>query len=596
MTVRAQERDSLWEVWNDHGQPDSARMKAMDYLTFDHYMYADPDSAGLLASLLLDLARAKGDTTYQVIALNAQGASLQLRGDLPAALEPYMACLELTEKRKDLRRQAKLHSNIGGLLQEIGDVPEAKRHFDEGIRLGLLARDTSSTASNYLNAGVLARQLGDSAASLDYFQRSAALNEGSPRQRDLQIALSNIGLMRLHQKHFPEADSLFQRALTIALELDDPDLLAESYRCMGSSDLDRGLDARALERGQQALSIARSAGLMWESVMCAHLVYAAHKALGQTDEALRAFELHIQLRDSLEQEEDRVDIARANVRSAYEKRLVADSLAHAGALAQLDNLRVIEHLRADRNRDRLRLLGVGAVLLLAGGAIFFLADRRRRQARFERDAATLETQALRSQMNPHFIFNALNSISAFVQENAKDTAVSFLSRFARLMRLVLENSRHSEVPLKDDLEALDAYLHLERIRCNQKFDYVIHVDPAIDPDDVLVPPLVAQPFVENAIWHGMAGKEGKGLITLRFTLRDGDLLVIIEDDGAGRGAALATSTRTNATRKGRSLGTTITQARLDLVGKQKGRPAGFHYVDLPQGTRVELILPVSSAA
>ena len=93
-------------------------------------------------------------------------------------------------------------------------------------------------------------------------------------------------------------------------------------------------------------------------------------------------------------------------------------------------------------------------------------------------------------MNPHFIFNALNSINAFVQRNDQDSASSYLSKFARVMRLVLENSRHAEVPLTDDLEALRGYMDLERMRMNKKFDFTIILDPSIDPEEVLVPPLV----------------------------------------------------------------------------------------------------------
>jgi tetratricopeptide (TPR) repeat protein len=592
--LQAQTVDSLWAVWNNKDLPDTARMQAMDYLAFDHYMYSKPDSAGILAGLLLDLARSRANTRYEAIALNAQGASLHLRGDLPNALEKYLACLAVLEKRHDERRMAKAHSNVGGILQELGESREAKKHFDLGIELGLRVGDSASTAANYLNAGVLLRQMGDSAASLDYFLRSAALNEGSSRQRDLQIALSNIGLCHLHSKEFGQADTLFARAIRIAHELDDPDLLAESYRCMGSSALDQGRNARALSYGQQALELAQHAGLTWETMMSSHLVYIAHKALGHPAEALSTFELHVRMKDSLENEDDRVGVARNITRSTYEKKLLTDSLAHATAIAQKDNERTIEHLRTERVRNRALTFGGVAVILLAGLSAYYITDRKRRIARFERDAAELETQALRSQMNPHFIFNALNSISAYVQEQAADKAVGFLSRFARLMRLVLENSRHAEVPLKDDLEALDAYLHLERIRCNEKFDYAIEVDPAIDPEELMVPPLVAQPFVENAIWHGMAGKEGKGHITMRFSKRDADLLVTIEDDGAGRGTTMDNGPHT--TGKKRSLGTAITQARLDLVGKQHGRPAGFRYVDLPQGTRVELNLPLREVA
>ncbi|MBK6543645.1 MAG: histidine kinase [Flavobacteriales bacterium] len=113
-------------------------------------------------------------------------------------------------------------------------------------------------------------------------------------------------------------------------------------------------------------------------------------------------------------------------------------------------------------------------------------------------------------MNPHFIFNALNSINAFVQRNDPDRAGSFVTKFARVMRSVLENSRHAEVSLSEDLEALRGYMDLERMRMDKKFDFTVEVDPALDPEEVMVPPLVVQPFVENAIlaWHGGQGGTG----------------------------------------------------------------------------------------
>jgi LytS/YehU family sensor histidine kinase len=187
-----------------------------------------------------------------------------------------------------------------------------------------------------------------------------------------------------------------------------------------------------------------------------------------------------------------------------------------------------------------------------------------------------------------------------MRENDGDRASAYLTKFARLMRLVLENSRQAEVPLKDDLEALDLYLNLERARSRdangcEKFDYTITVDPGIDQEETFVPPLVIQPFVENAIWHGMAGKETKGHITLSVTRRGDDLVMAIEDDGVGRLAKKA-EPLPDAPVKKTSLATTITKARLDLVQKQKGKPAGFRIIDLAQGTRVEVSLPVGEAA
>jgi LytS/YehU family sensor histidine kinase len=187
-----------------------------------------------------------------------------------------------------------------------------------------------------------------------------------------------------------------------------------------------------------------------------------------------------------------------------------------------------------------------------------------------------------------------------VQQNDSDRASAYLAKFARLMRLVLENSRQAEVPLKDDLEALDLYLNLERARSRdakgvEKFDYAIHVDPHIDQEQTFVPPLVIQPFVENAIWHGMSGKQEKGHITLSVTRSGGELKLAIEDDGVGRGAKRAGPPDGVPVKK-TSLATTITKARLDLVQKQKGKPAGFRIIDLAQGTRVEVSLPAGEAA
>ena len=591
-TIKAQQLDSLWSVWNDHSLPDTARMQAMDYITFDHYMYNKPDTAYVLAGLVLELAQRIGNTRYEAWAYNARAAALQMQGDYPGALDDFKRSKVILEKRGDKRRLTQAESNLGQIMHELGENAKALEHYNRSLELARERKDTLAEGATLINLAAILRDDGDTLGALAMYDRAVSLNSKPGHERDLSIALYNSGIQNSRLGRYDIARTRFEQSTELAHQLKDSGLLAMAYRGWGGMDLRLGNNASALANGKRSLQLAQQAGLAWETVECAHLVYAAHKALGQPALALPAYELHVRMRDSLNKEENRVEVARANVRTAYEKEMLIDSLAYSAELAQMDNARTIERLRADRNRNRIWVSAGAAVLLLAGLTAFFFSDRKRRQARFERDAAELETQALRSQMNPHFIFNALNSISAFVQENATATAVSFLTRFARLMRLVLENSRHTEVPLKDDLEALDAYLHLERVRCNERFEYAIHVDPDIDPERVMVPPLVAQPFVENAIWHGMAGKDGTGHITLRFSMKGEDLLVAIEDDGGGRAAAKSGSDVSDSTAKKRSLGTTITQARLDLVGKQRGRPAGFRYVDLPQGTRVELNLPV----
>jgi LytS/YehU family sensor histidine kinase len=217
-------------------------------------------------------------------------------------------------------------------------------------------------------------------------------------------------------------------------------------------------------------------------------------------------------------------------------------------------------------------------------------ERERTEKELQHRIAETEMAALRSQMNPHFIFNALNSINTYVLRNEADLASGFLTRFARLMRLVLENSRFAEVPLQEDLEALELYLHLERVRCGERFTYGIDVDPALDPGTVLVPPLVLQPFVENAIWHGLAGLDRPGRIQLTMR-RDGDEVVMsVEDNGGGRHAVHVVA----GGPKKSSLATVITRERLGLIARRTGRRAEFTYADLAPGTRVEVRIPLET--
>ena len=194
-------------------------------------------------------------------------------------------------------------------------------------------------------------------------------------------------------------------------------------------------------------------------------LYLAYKAKGDGMTAVRFLEEYNAVQDSLVSEKTTRDLTQRDLLYTFGKQQLADSLRYRNDL-------VMVALRADtelaRTRAKALLVGFATVILLLGLIGYFISDRKRRKARFEKDAAQLETQALRSQMNPHFIFNALNSINAFVRENDSDRASAYLTKFARLMRLVLENSRQAEVPLKDDLEALDLYLNLERARGGDK--------------------------------------------------------------------------------------------------------------------------------
>lgn len=178
--------------------------------------------------------------------------------------------------------------------------------------------------------------------------------------------------------------------------------------------------------------------------------------------------------------------------------------------------------------------------------------------------AELEMKTLRSRMNPHFIFNSLNSIQKFIWENKKDDASDYLSKFAKLMRLILDHSAQTYITLSEELDALKLYMELEHRRCNGKFDYSITIDPAVDAAATKIPPLILQPFVENAIWHGISPLQNKiGLLTVSIKKQDHELVCEVRDNGIGRVKAAELKAGSSISKS--SVGLDITRQRLEQM-------------------------------
>jgi len=215
----------------------------------------------------------------------------------------------------------------------------------------------------------------------------------------------------------------------------------------------------------------------------------------------------------------------------------------------------------------------------------------------QRKMTEVEMQALRAQMNPHFIFNCLNSINRYIVKSDQVTASYYLTKFAKLIRLILDNSNSKTVILSHELEALKLYIEMEALRFDKKFSYQVTVDENVNPDSVELPPLIIQPYVENAIWHGLLHKEGEGRLKIHVSLVSETILeCVIEDNGIGREKAKELKSKSATTRK--SLGLKLTESRLSLLNKFAELNASIDIVDLktadskPAGTKVILKIPV----
>jgi sugar lactone lactonase YvrE len=235
--------------------------------------------------------------------------------------------------------------------------------------------------------------------------------------------------------------------------------------------------------------------------------------------------------------------------------------------------------------------------------IFLILKQRikavRKQEKLKRDyekrLAETEMQALRAQMNPHFMFNSLNSINNFILKNDADNASGYLTKFSRLMRLILDNSRSEWVLLENELKALELYIELEAVRFDNTFSHHVEVTKDISIETVMIPPLLIQPYVENAIWHGLLHRnQSGGKLDIRLWKNDNRLYIEIEDNGVGRDEAKRLKSKTAIKQK--SHGMKITAERMDIVNKVYNVNAGVTITDIKDemtkqaGTRVLITL------
>jgi len=215
--------------------------------------------------------------------------------------------------------------------------------------------------------------------------------------------------------------------------------------------------------------------------------------------------------------------------------------------------------------------------------------------KFERQIAEVEMKALRAQMNPHFLFNALNSIKLYVVSNESKTAALYLTKFSKLIRIILKNSKSKLVSLEDELNALELYIQMEQFRFDFRFDYEIKIDENVDKEFTEIPPMLLQPYVENAIWHGLMHKhDGKGELCIRIKIKDGNIEFIIEDNGIGRAKSMTLKSKTKTHE---SVGMKITANRLNIANKPYGTDGKLRIIDKENeagkgiGTKVIFSLP-----
>lgn len=228
------------------------------------------------------------------------------------------------------------------------------------------------------------------------------------------------------------------------------------------------------------------------------------------------------------------------------------------------------------------------IISLIGIFVFLVFKTRIRlfktKAAIKQQVAELEAKAIRAQMNPHFIFNSLNAIQEAIVTEKVDAAYDYLSRFSKLLRMVLDNSDKNFIPLNSELETIRLYLSLEALRFSQSFSYSIELEQGLDKDDIYIPSLLLQPFVENAIWHGLSNKEGEKKLVLQFSEKNGYLECVIQDNGIGRKKSAEIKKSKLGSGRFESKGTKLALQRVGILNREEPGSASIETIDLYDAT------------
>ncbi|MFD2935492.1 tetratricopeptide repeat-containing sensor histidine kinase [Spirosoma flavum] len=420
-----------------------------------------------------------------------------------------------------------------------------------------------------------------------------------------------IGDLALADKQYDKAIDIFKPALAEARSSNKVEAVMADLRYLASAYQGKNDDRQAIPYAQELYELAKKTGARPRLRDASELLWKSYDHLGDTKQAYRYLTEYSALRETLlnnqfkanlfslksqveiDQKQARIDllnkekviISQQLKQESLAKWLLVVGLAIVSLLALIGyrNIRLSRQnatLEAEQLKSRFRVEQM---------------ENQHQQDELRRHAEQLEIKALRAQMNPHFIFNCLNSINRYILVNDRMAASDYLTTFATLIRMVLENSGHSLITLADELEMLKLYLELERLRFKNAFNFSITFINALDTGIIRIPPLLLQPFAENAIWHGLMHKDGPGNIDIAFRLEETILYCIITDDGVGRQQAGNMNAKPAEKRK--SLGMQLTAERLALLSSPNQTDSFFDIEDLVDeqgaatGTKVLLKIP-----
>ena len=542
------------------------------------------DKAIKLHEQALGIAEKTKNLEFKVASLNHLGVVYRRTSSIRTAMDYNQQALELAETvnnpSESIKKSINISNNcIGNLYQLLKQYDEAISYFKESLNLEAELGNTLGMAINYQNIGECLEEQGELKEALENYRTSLTYNEEIDNDMGRVICKTSIAQIYLKQSRIEDAANFLESTLPMAQKLGDGFLIAPIYINLGWAQMSADQSDKAEANILEGLKIAEESNLPRQASRASHLLSELYQKNENHKEALN-YTIKAQKLDEKILNENTI-------------RYVNDIIYRYDSEKQ--NAQIDQYETELRTTKTTLLIGGIALALLAG--IFYILYRQY-QLKNDKKLLTLEQSMLRSQMNPHFLFNSLNSIKLYIINNEKKNAVHYLNKFSKLVRKILESSSMREIPLAEELETVELYMNIENIRFSNEIDFKIRIDKNIDPHTIRIPSLILQPFLENGLWHGLSSKPGEKKIDLHISKGDYDFIhIAITDNGIGRKAA--EKIKQNKVLKRKSLGIKITKERLANFAKDFQNSFDVEIVDLYDanekaiGTKVILHIPTA---
>jgi tetratricopeptide (TPR) repeat protein len=511
---------------------------AIDYLKQSLEIYQKLDDAETTQRI-----RNKIATNYRMI------------GKYHDALTFYFELLRFNEAANDTLWIAHLSNNIGGIYRLLGDYDKALYHYQRFYDLCLITNDLAGLSKASNNLAHIYRHNKDVDRALEFYQKS--LDIDLKLNNPDEVARSYNNLASIYYKDmldYEKATELTHRSIEISTQLNNKWLQTNSYLILGQIYMAKEQFDQAEEPLEIALALSLEIGSMTLVNNVLTLLSANSKEKRDFRKATDYYTELLTVRDSIHKEQTKVLVSEIEAKYEFEKK--------QQEIESLIQENRIQELKLSESRFvTYSLAGLTFAILII---TLLLIQRYRQHTR--QKSADLEQKLFRIQMNPHFIFNSLNAIQGFIYKQDPPEAGKYLSSFARLIRLVLNNSREEFITLENEIRTLDYYLQLQRLRFDNKFDYSFDVDAAINTELIMIPPMLAQPFIENSIEHGIQHITTKGNIKISFKLSGKQIVFQVEDNGIGVNQSRIINA--NRTDQHESIALSIAEERLKLLNRK----------------------------